>query len=178
MNEQQAEYFDVVDTTGTVIGTATRKECHSDKTLIHRTVHVIVLNLRGHIYMQKRADDKDIQPGKWDTSVGGHVASEETVEHALKRELYEELGISIKNTDPVFLYEYLWQSDVETELVTTFKAVYEGPVRIQHDEISQGRFWTRDEIRTNLGKGIFTPNFEAEFGKFEETLCLQNNNLE
>ena len=37
---------------------------------------------------------EDIQPGKWDTSVGGHVDLGESVEMALHREVKEELGIT------------------------------------------------------------------------------------
>ncbi|MBR0330366.1 MAG: NTP pyrophosphohydrolase, partial [Alistipes sp.] len=30
------------------------------------------------------------------------------------------------------------------------------------EETDGGRFWSIEEIRQNLGKGIFTPNFEME----------------
>ena len=52
----------------------------------------------------------------------------------------------------------------ERELVFTYKTVYDGPVT-PSDELDGGRFWPIEEIRANLGKGVFTPNFEGEVEK-------------
>jgi isopentenyldiphosphate isomerase len=162
------EYFDLVDENGTIIGRATRAECHGNPALIHRTVHVIVTNRSGAIYLQKRGLHKDIQPGTWDTSVGGHVTSGETVDAAVLRELAEELGVTAPPPMPTFLYRYLWRSTVETELVDTFHLVHEGPFRLQPDEIDDGRFWPPQEIDRRLGTGTFTPNFEEEYRRFAQ----------
>lgn len=40
--------------------------------LLHPVVHHL-FNFRGELYLQKRPEWKDIQPGRWDTAVGGHV---------------------------------------------------------------------------------------------------------
>jgi isopentenyl-diphosphate delta-isomerase type 1 len=165
-NKPVTEYFDLVDPHGTVIGRASREECHSDRSRIHRTVHVIVCSAQGDILLQKRSPLKTIQPGKWDTSVGGHVLSGESIDHAVEREINEELGISSRSADFTFLYEYLWESEVETELVSTFYIENNGPFTYDKDEITEIRFWSRDEITNSLGKGVLTPNFEFEFKKF------------
>ncbi|MCK5249813.1 MAG: NUDIX domain-containing protein, partial [Spirochaetaceae bacterium] len=67
------EIFDLVDDEDRVIGRAGRDEVHGNPALLHRVVHVLVFDGRGRIFLQKRAEDKDVQPGRWDTSVGGHV---------------------------------------------------------------------------------------------------------
>jgi len=158
------EWLDVVDEQGNVFDTARRRELHSNPNMIHRAVHIIVTNPEGHIFLQKRAETKDIQPGKWDTSVGGHLAIGEDFNDAAKRELYEELGISGVPLEK--LYSYLWKSDVETESVRTFLCTYAGEFRLDADEIETGRYWTNEEIRSNLGKGEFTPNFEEEYSRY------------
>lgn len=90
----EKEIFPIVDEKGNVIGKATRKECHSGSRLLHPVVHLHVLNANGDIYLQKRSIHKFIQPGKWDTAVGGHMDYGETVEQALARETREELGFT------------------------------------------------------------------------------------
>ena len=92
--DNQEEKFPIVDEAGNVIGSATRGECHSGSKLLHPVVHLHVFNSKGEIYLQRRPDWKDIQPGKWDTAVGGHIDYGETPEEALRREVREELGIT------------------------------------------------------------------------------------
>ena len=94
MKDNQNERFPIVDEEGNVVGSASRGECHSGSRLLHPVVHLHVFNARGAVYLQKRPEWKDIQPGKWDTACGGHIAFGETPEQALRREASEELGIT------------------------------------------------------------------------------------
>lgn len=112
----EKEIFPIVDEKGNVIGKATRKECHSGSRLLHPVVHLHVLNANGDIYLQKRSIHKFIQPGKWDTAVGGHMDYGETVEQALARETREELGFT--DYEPKHLFSYVYDSDVEREWYT------------------------------------------------------------
>jgi isopentenyldiphosphate isomerase len=104
---------------------------------------------------------KDLLPGKWDTSVGGHISPGESVETALCRETEEELGL--KNVNNKFNRKYIWESARERELVYSFTGFSEEFPQINRDEIDEGCFWPVQEIKENLGTEIFTPNFEHEF---------------
>ena len=130
----------MVDEAGNVVGSATRAECHGGGGLLHPVVHLHLFNSRGELYLQRRPVWKDIQPGRWDTAVGGHVDYGETVDDALRRE---------------------FRSERERELIYVHRTVYDGEV-VPSDELDGGRFWSRDEILANLGKGVFTPNLEGE----------------
>ena len=77
------EIFPLVDADGNVVGKATRRECHSGSMLLHPVVHIHIFNPAGDIYLQRRSMTKDIQPGKWDTAVGGHVDYGETIIEAM-----------------------------------------------------------------------------------------------
>jgi isopentenyldiphosphate isomerase len=157
------EWFPVVNEEGKLIGKAPRSVCHDGKSmLLHPVVHLHLFDKEGRLFLQKRSKEKDIQPGKWDTSVGGHIAPEETIEEALLREVREE--ISLKHFQPQFINKYVWESPRERELVFSFVTVSDYKPVIDRNEIEEGKFWTIDEIRNNIGKGIFTPNFENEFG--------------
>lgn len=168
------ELFPVVDDVGNVIGKATRKECHSGSMLLHPVVHLHVFNAAGDMYLQKRSATKDIQPGKWDTSVGGHVDYGEDIETALLREAREELGLVNLGNKPQLLFRYVFQSRVEREFVNTYMIVVDKDTKIDFDpeEIDEGRFWPVNEIVNNIGKGVFTPNFEQEFIRLKKHLSL------
>ncbi len=155
------EQFDIVDRTGRVIGRASRAECHGNPSLIHQAVHVAVFDHASRLFLQKRSMAKDIQPGKWDVSVGGHVQPGETPERAAERELEEELGVRVNRLQKA--YEYVWESPIETELIRTYCTVHEGPFRLQAEEISEGRFWSLPEIERAIPSGFATPQFAFEF---------------
>jgi isopentenyl-diphosphate delta-isomerase type 1 len=158
------ELFEIVDERGEVIGTAPRSECHGNPALVHRAAHVLVFNSEGGLLLQLRSMDKDIQPGKWDTSVGGHLAVGETYEQAAAREMGEELGIT--GVELKYLYDYPLRNEVESENIRSFMVVYDGPVTHQPEEIDDVRYWSVEDIKKNMGSGIFTPNFEQEFGLY------------
>lgn len=160
--DNQEEMFPVVDEQGNILSAATRGECHSGSMLLHPVVHLHVFNSEGQLYLQKRPDWKDIQPGKWDTAVGGHVDLGESIHEALLREVQEELGIT--DFQPQQLPHYVFQSDRERELVFPFRTTYDGAIH-PSKETDGGRFWSVQEIKASLGKGVFTPNFEREYRK-------------
>ena len=158
MKDNLEEMFPVVDEEGNIVGAASRGECHNGSWLLHPVVHLHLFNSKGELYLQRRPLWKDIQPGKWDTAVGGHVDLGESVEMALRREVREELGVT--DFTPETVTHYVFDSARERELVFVHRTVYDGPVT-PSEELDGGRFWSLDEIRENLGKGLFTPNFEG-----------------
>ena len=165
--DNNEEIFPVVDENGTTVGKATRGECHSGSKLLHPVVHLHLFDSSDRIYLQQRPLWKDIQPGKWDTAVGGHIDYGETVEAALRRETQEELGLTDLSVE--FLLKYVFESEREREFVHVFRATYDGDVR-PSEELDGGRFWSLDELQEAFGKGVFTPNFEQEYLKISSLL--------
>lgn len=164
MNSAENELFQIVDENDQVIGVASRRECHGNPSLIHRTVHVVVFNDEGKILLQKRSLNKDIQPGKWDTAVGGHLSVGESYEDAAKREFREELGADCPQ-ELKFLFNSKIRNKIESENTKVFSVVHNGPFNPDKNEITELKFWSQKELKENIGRGIFTPNLEAELEK-------------
>jgi isopentenyl-diphosphate delta-isomerase type 1 len=158
------EIYDVVDADDRIIGKATRREIH-EKGLLHRSVHILVFNSEGKLFLQKRSLDKDENPGYWDTSSAGHVDSGEDYLTSAHRELMEELGVS-GSLQAIMRFP----ASLETfwEHVRVYKCVTDQTIRINPEEISEGRFMTLKEIDNALKKNELqlTSTFRKIFASY------------
>jgi isopentenyldiphosphate isomerase len=168
------EIFEVIDGDDRVVGTAKRSECHGNPSLIHRTAHVVVFHPDGRILLQKRSTGKDIQPGKWDTAVGGHLMPGEDFETAARREMVEELGIPA-NLPLKHLFDLKIRNSIESENTGVFSTVHAGPFNFPETEIDEVRFWSGCELRREMEMefGSFTPNLIVELEKLFEMKMLE-----
>ena len=164
------EMLVLVDDDDRVIGTAPRSLCHGNPGFIHRAVHVLVFNEDGQLYLQKRHAGKLIQPGKWDSSVGGHIAPGESYEIAARRETGEELGFSPEKL--AFLFSMKVRNQTESENIQCFTTIFPGEIHPNDEEIIDGKFWSIEEIESAVGNGGFTPVFAVEFDLLKSHLSL------
>lgn len=163
------EYFPIVNPDGTVVGKASRQECHSGSKLLHPVVHLHVIDKDGRYFLQQRSFAKDIQPGKWDTAVGGHVDYGEDIETSLLRECKEELNIVPKN--PFHLITYIFESEIERELINSYGIIVDSEgfrPTLNREEIIDGKFWSVDEIEEARNAGVLTPNFLSEYDRIKD----------
>lgn len=161
------EPLEIVDEQGRVLGIAARNVIHGDPSKLHRVVHVLVFNSAGALLLQRRSMQKDVAPGKWDTSVGGHVDPGESLELAAMREMREELGIKASLR---FLYSYIHSNPYESELVNTYMCIHDGQVNFNPEEIDEVRHWSIDEIESALSDGVLSDNFKHEIRTYLERL--------
>ena len=159
MMAQAGEMLPIIRENGIVYAQATRKYCHGGSVLRHPVVHLHIINRNAELYLQKRSMKKDLLPGRWDTAVGGHVDYGEYISEALHREAAEELGFYDFN--PLHLGNYVFQSNMEREMINVFAAVGNFELHPDEDEVDEGRYWPLDEIEANIGQSVFTPNFEG-----------------
>ena len=92
----------------------------------------IVIN-QNKILIGKRKD-KDIGGGKWEFP-GGKIEIGETNSEALERELYEELGISVKIGKELMNYEHMFKTTIYN--ISFMEIIdYDGEIRNNaHSEI-------------------------------------------
>jgi isopentenyldiphosphate isomerase len=136
------EIFDVVNEQDEVIGRAPRAEVHR-RGLRHRAVHVLVFNLRGEVFLQKRSMKKDSFPGAWDSSASGHLDSGEDYDPCAVREGREELGVTLA---PQRLFKVDSCAETGWEFCWVYRAEHEGPFTLHPDEIERGGWFTPAEV--------------------------------
>lgn len=159
------EWFDVVDQDDKVIGRASREEAH-EKGLLHRAVHIMVFNVAGELFIQKRVLTKDENPGLLDTSSAGHVSSGDDYSSTAHRELEEELGIK---ADLKFFAKISACLETAWEHLEVFTCVTDQDIVIDKNEISEGRYWPLEELRKSLMESPdeFTSSFKLIWRLYE-----------
>jgi 16S rRNA (adenine1518-N6/adenine1519-N6)-dimethyltransferase len=164
--QKAGEIFDVVDANDEVTGTATRGEVHSQN-LMHRAVHVFAFNKRGDLLLQKRSLLKDMCPGRWDSSVSGHLDSGEGYEAAAVRELDEEMGIAVTEP-PEEIARIAPCPETAWEHVRLYRTRYDGNLRYPSAEVDAAMWFPLAEIAawTASRPEDFAPGFLECWKKF------------
>lgn len=160
----EEEILEVVDEYNRVIGRAERRVIH-EKGLRHRSVHILVFNSRGELFLQKRSPNKDQYPDHWDTSAAGHTEPGETPLVAARRELREELGLT---ADLVHVLDFPACPETGWEFVTLFAAKAEQPVILNREEASTGHYFPTAQIFGLLSdpKEKVAPGFRWLYDRF------------
>jgi isopentenyl-diphosphate Delta-isomerase len=138
------DIFDVVNKRDEVIDRKPRSEVHR-LGLLHRAVHVLVFNVRGQIFLQKRSMKKDRQPGVWDSSASGHVDSGEDYDTTSVREVREEIGLRLEKT-PARLFKIDACAETDEEFVWVYRCENEGPFELNREEIDEGGWFSPAEV--------------------------------
>ena len=137
------ELFDVVNEADEVVGQEKRAVVHATG-LMHRAVHVFLLNKGGEVFMQKRSRLKDVHPGRWDSSAAGHLDVGEGYEAAARRELQEELGQ--EGEELALVGKLSAQEGTGWEFVELFTARKRGALRFPCSEVETGFWLALEEI--------------------------------
>jgi isopentenyldiphosphate isomerase len=125
----------VLDAEGRPIGSAPRAACHADPSLIHPSVHVVVVTAEGCLW-QLRGYGKDSAPGQWDHACSGHVGLGEDARTAAVRELAEEIGVTVPAGALEEVARMLCELGNETELTTVFRLAHDGPFTLRLPEVA------------------------------------------
>jgi isopentenyl-diphosphate delta-isomerase len=118
-----------------------------------RIVRTLLISSQDELLIQKRSASVFIDPNKWDHSSAGHVDEGETYKEAAHRELEEEMGI--RNVDLIRITNYYNEHPEKTGLVkkafvTMYIGEYDGAVSIDHDEVSDYRWISLDDLKEEI----------------------------
>jgi 8-oxo-dGTP pyrophosphatase MutT (NUDIX family) len=134
--------YDLDDPAGRVVGTAPRAQMRAEN-LPHGATAVIVRRPTGEVFVHRRADTKDIWPGRHDCAAGGVLQAGEDPDEAAARELAEELGIEGPVLVPLVQRWYLG-SDT-SYFAYAYLTTWDGPVRFADGEVAAG-WWEEPSV--------------------------------
>lgn len=143
----QEEMFEIIDASGKVVGTEKRSIVHA-KGLLHKGVHGFVLDKTDNVFIQRRSLEKENEPGKWDASVAEHLKPGESFECAFVRGVMEELGAKAVNVERIGKRRAQFkQGEIyDEEVVEIFKSGFEGNIRLQEEEVIDGKWVDKKEL--------------------------------
>lgn len=132
-----AEQIARVDEQDQPLGSIRRSELR-ERGLIGRGTFILLFNSAGDLCVHRRTLSKALYPGYWDVAAGGMVQSDETYAESAARELEEELGVS---GVPLSEHEHFFFDQPGNRLwCAVFSAVWDGPLRLQPEEVLEARF--------------------------------------
>lgn len=170
-NHPADEKCDVVDREDRVIKVQKRDFVHVNK-LRHRAIHLWIFNKKGELFLQKRSRWKSNHPSLWCSSVAGHVDAGEDYLTGARRELKEELGVTLE----LHLFHHIVASpETGEEFIQCFYGRSEGPFKMATNELETGAFFSREVIGRwiTAAPGEFTPVFKILARQFlhNESQC-------
>jgi isopentenyldiphosphate isomerase len=162
MSNPGLELVDVIDDEGRTVGVVTRREMRQQN-LPHRCVYILVFNRLGQLFVHQRTSTKDVYPSFWDVAVGGVLSAGESFDAGARREAEEELGVAL---EPVLLFPFRYSDGKTGVHAEAFRAVHDGPFRLQPEEIVRGEFLSTEQVLTRLATDRFCPDGVSVFEKF------------
>ncbi|MHB8815037.1 MAG: isopentenyl-diphosphate Delta-isomerase [Steroidobacteraceae bacterium] len=164
----EAESLILVDEADQEVGYLSKARCHEGRGVLHRAFSLLIFNDRGDLLLQRRSARKRLWPHYWSNSCCSHPRRAESMEAAIHRRLYEELGLECP-LQFLFKFQYQAQFDnlgAEHELCSVFIGRSSGRLRIDHDEISDCRWVSPEGLAEEMrgaGGQRFTPWFTMEW---------------
>lgn len=138
---ERVEQVVLVAEDGTQIGIADKATVHSDHTPLHLAFSCHLFNEDGLLLVTRRAISKLTWPGVWTNSFCGHPAPAETIDDAVSRRAWQELGATIGELEvalPDFRYRAVDASGVvEHEICPVYTARVVGNVTPEPGEVAE-----------------------------------------
>jgi isopentenyl-diphosphate delta-isomerase len=168
-NAADAEALILVDEADREVGHLSKAKCHDGQGVLHRAFSLLIFNGEGQLLLQQRAPSKRLWPLYWSNSCCSHPRQAESMETAIHRRLYEELGLRCPLQ---FLFKFQYQAQFESagseqELCSVFIGRSSDPVRTDPNEILAWRWIHPEALQAELAGQAdrFTPWFKLEWAR-------------
>jgi isopentenyl-diphosphate delta-isomerase len=162
----QDELVDIIDEQGNVLKVVEKRLAHTEG-LLHKCVISQVIDKDGRWLLVLQSKGKQY-PGQYVSAIGGHITSGETEDEALKKEAFEELGLTgdIK-------FEYVDRAIFNTEVIGRKEnhlfimyKIHSDAQPVLNDESDSWKYFTEAELKSEL------KNYPEKFGNAFH-FCIQ-----
>ena len=154
-----SELVVLLNDAGTQIGTTEKATVHTTQTPLHLAFSCHVIDDTGRVLLTRRALSKSTWPGVWTNAFCGHPAPDESFEDAAARRADRELGIRIRDLQPIlpdFRYRAVDASGiVENEVCPVFRATVVGELAPSPDGVSEWAWIEPDALRAAVAAAPF-----------------------
>ncbi len=164
-----AEALILVDEADREVGHLSKAKCHDGQGVLHRAFSLLIFNGAGELLLQQRSSTKRLWPLYWSNSCCSHPRRAESMETAIHRRLFEELGLRCPLQ---FLFKFQYQAQFEAagseqELCSVFIGRSTEAVRTDPNEIQAWRWIHPEALQIELidSPGKFTPWFKLEWAR-------------
>ena len=156
-----------------VLGQMAKMEAHING-ILHRAFSVFLFNDKGHMLLQKRADEKYHSPGQWTNACCSHPRINETYKEAALRRMKEELGIEVDIDEKFY---FIYKADVggnltEHERDHVFTGSYNGEFNLNPEEVSEVRYISMEDLDKEMNENPehFTEWFKIILSEYKQHL--------
>lgn len=163
----QDELVDIVDTNGNLIEVVSKREAH-EKGLLHKCVISAVIDSKGRYLLTKPSDGRQ-DAGQYVFPSGGHVSAGESEDNAMKREVYEELGL--QDFKHKFIGRAIFNRVIigrkENHFFNIYKIFSNQEPRLDYEHESY-KYFTEEELRKEIKENpkMFGDSFYFSLRKF------------
>jgi isopentenyl-diphosphate delta-isomerase len=125
---REHDLVELVDASGSAVGTATVSEAHTAPGQLHRAFSVLLFDRQGRTLLQQRAPVKTRFPLRWANSCCGHPGPGVPVVEAATQRLAEELGVAGVRLTDVGVYTYRAEDETTGRVEYEYDHVLVGQV--------------------------------------------------
>lgn len=154
------------------IDSLSSEEIHK-RGLLHRAIHILVINNRDEVFVRRRSLKKKLYPGVWSTSVGAHVLKGQISEECAKVNLKKFLDLNLPLEK---IGETRVKDEIENEYIIIFLCKSDLVKKLNPEESDEGKFMNVQEIIDLVSRGQTTPHL-AKAINFIDNISQKSHNL-
>ncbi|MBN1155744.1 isopentenyl-diphosphate Delta-isomerase [candidate division KSB1 bacterium] len=170
------DYVILVDEHDNPAGFSEKMNAH-EQAVLHRAFSIVILNQRGEMLLQQRADHKYHSGGMWSNACCSHPRPGESVEQAAHRRLGEEMGFDcdLSEVHQFIYYAELDHGLTEHEYDHVLFGTYDGPIEINPDEVQDYKWIGIPDLAVDMktNPDIYTVWFKILFQHLIDSKLLQ-----